>query len=159
MSYIEDLRKKIGHDPVNLVGVTVVVFNHSGNILLQKRMDGMWGLPGGLIELGESTEDAGRREVKEETGVEIGRLNLIGVLSGKEYFVELPNKDQFYAVTVVYYSREILGGELQADGIEGTDAQFFPPNDLPEGISPRVKTMLRASADELGRMQKEDEGS
>jgi len=110
-------------------------------------------MPGGLIELGEATEDAGRREVKEETGLIIGKLNLIGVLSGKEYYVKLPNNDEFYAVTVVYYSREIVGGELKADGIEGTDVGFFPLNDLPEGVSPRVKTMLRASADSLKAMQ------
>ncbi|MDG5473373.1 NUDIX hydrolase [Jeotgalibacillus sp. ET6] len=157
MSYIHHLRKKIGHDPVNLVGVAVLVFNDSGNILLQKRTEGMWGLPGGFIELGESTEDAARREVKEETGIAIGGVQLIGVLSGKEYYVKLPNEDEFYAVTVVYYSREILSGELKADGIEGEEVEFFPPNELPEGISPRVKAMLRSSAEDLKAMQAEHE--
>lgn len=45
----------------------------------------MWGVPGGFVELGESTEEAGRREVLEETGIEIGILQLVSVFSGKEF--------------------------------------------------------------------------
>ncbi|KIL50091.1 DNA mismatch repair protein MutT [Jeotgalibacillus alimentarius] len=148
MGYIENLRQKIGHDPVNLVGVTVAAFNDTGNILLQKRPDGVWGLPGGLIELGESTESAARREVKEENGIEIGTLELVTVLSGEDYYVKLPNGDEFFAITVVYYSKDV-SGELTADGVETIETDFFPPNELPEGISPRIKKMLRDSADQL----------
>ena len=79
--------------PLNLVGVAVAVINENGELLLQKRNDGHWGIPGGFIELGESTEEAGRREVFEETGLEIGKLDLVGVFSGKQHFVKLPNGD------------------------------------------------------------------
>lgn len=72
MSYIENLRNVVGHQPLILVGTAVAVINNEGEILLQKRRDGVWGVPGGFMELGESTEEAGRREVLEETGLEIG---------------------------------------------------------------------------------------
>ena len=55
MGYIENLRQKIGQEPLILVGVAVAVINENNEILLQKRMDGKWGVPGGFMELGEST--------------------------------------------------------------------------------------------------------
>lgn len=155
MNYVRNLREKIGHDPVNLVGVTVLAFNKSGNILLQKRPDDIWGLPGGLIELGEATEQAARREVKEETGIEVGVLQLVTVLSGEDYHVKLPNGDEFYAVTIVYYTKDVTGVP-EADGIETIETDFFPPNELPEGVSPRIKKMLRDSADQLSDFGKKE---
>ena len=54
------------------VGVGVIVVDDSGEILLEKRRDnGMWGLPGGGIEPGESVYETALREVKEETGLDI----------------------------------------------------------------------------------------
>ncbi len=79
MGYIEELRKIIGTRPIILAGAVVAVTDECGRILLQKRRDVLWGLPGGLLELGESTEEAARREVWEETGLEIGKLELVDV--------------------------------------------------------------------------------
>jgi 8-oxo-dGTP pyrophosphatase MutT (NUDIX family) len=74
MGYIEELRKLVGNRPVILTGAKVIVFNALGQILLQYRTDTkMWGLPGGLMELGESLEETALREVQEETGLTIGR--------------------------------------------------------------------------------------
>ncbi|MFD2445491.1 NUDIX hydrolase [Bacillus sp. CGMCC 1.16607] len=143
MGYIEDLRKVVGNQPLILVGVAVAVINETGEFLLQKRSDGLWGVPGGFIELGESTEEAGRREVLEETGIEIGKLDLVGVFSGKEYFVKLPNGDEFYPVTIAYISKEIKGGFLKADGQETIEAKFFKANELPEGLNPLIKNLIK----------------
>lgn len=46
MGYMEDLRKVIGNQPLNLMGVAVAVVNDAGEFLLQKRRDGQWGVPG-----------------------------------------------------------------------------------------------------------------
>lgn len=143
MGYIEDLRKVVGNQPLILVGVAVAVINEKGEILLQKRRDGLWGVPGGFMELGESTEEAGRREVFEETGMEIGKLELVGVFSGKQHHVKLPNGDEFYPVTVAYVSKEIKGGGLKADGQETTETRFFKVNELPEGLNPLIKGLIQ----------------
>ncbi|KAA0966253.1 NUDIX hydrolase [Sporosarcina sp. ANT_H38] len=142
MGYIEDLRKVVGNQPLILTGVAVAVINEAGEFLFQKRRDGLWGVPGGFIELGESTEEAGRREVLEETGIEIGKLDLIGVFSGKQHFVKLPNGDEFYPVTIAYVSKEIKGGILKADGIETTEAKFFKVSELPEELNPLIKNLI-----------------
>lgn len=142
MGYIEDLRQVFGHEPLILVGVAVAVINDRNEILLQKRIDGKWGVPGGFMELGESTEEAGRREVFEETGLTIGRLNLVGVFSGKQHFVKLPNGDEFYPVTVAYLCRDIVGGQIKSDGIETAEVKFFKLNDLPEQLNPTIKQLV-----------------
>ncbi|AXO92985.1 NUDIX hydrolase [Bacillus cereus] len=142
MGYIEELRKVFGSRPLNLEGVAVAVFNEQGQILLQQRRNGIWGVPGGFVELGESTEEAGRREVFEETGIEIGTLQLISVFSGKEFFVKLPNGDEFYPITIAYLCKDIKGGLLKADGIESLSVQFFDFDKLPENISPFIKNLI-----------------
>ncbi|MEO4052878.1 NUDIX hydrolase [Solibacillus sp. CAU 1738] len=143
MGYIEDLRKVVGTQPLILVGVAVAVINKAGEILLQKRRDGLWGVPGGFLELGESTEEAGRREVLEETGIEVGTLELVGVFSGKHHFVKLPNGDEFYPVTIAYVSKDIIGGVLKADGVETTEAKFFKVSELPDGLNPLIKNLIK----------------
>ncbi|HDR4728566.1 TPA: NUDIX hydrolase [Bacillus cereus] len=142
MGYIEELRKVFGSRPLNLAGVAVAVFNEQGQILLQQRRNGIWGVPGGFVELGESTEEAGRREVFEETGIEIGTLQLISVFSGKEFFVKLPNGDEFYPITIAYLCKDIKGGLLKADGIESLSVQFFDFDKLPENIRPFIKKLI-----------------
>ena len=58
MSYINDLRKYVGHNPILTAGVGLLVFNSEDKILMQLRTDyNLWGFPGGSMELGESFED------------------------------------------------------------------------------------------------------
>lgn len=142
MGYIEDLRKIIGHQPLILVGVAVAIVNENEEILLQKRWDGSWGMPGGLMELGESTEETGRREVLEETGLLVGEMELITVFSGKEYFQKLPNGDEFHPISIVYFSKEIKAGILRADGIESNEVQFFKKEKLPKKLHSVFKNLL-----------------
>ncbi|MDA1758804.1 NUDIX hydrolase [Bacillus cereus] len=142
MGYIEELREVVGSRPLNLAGVAVAVFNEQEQILLQQRRNGMWGVPGGVVELGESTEEAGRREVLEETGIKIGTLQLVSVFSGKEFFVKLPNGDEFYPITIAYLCKDITGGLLKADGVESLHVQFFNLNKLPQNISPFIKKLI-----------------
>ncbi|MFN3068657.1 NUDIX domain-containing protein [Serratia sp. J2] len=54
MNYVETIRRKIGHDLLLLAGANVVITRDDGSILLQLRRDGRYGLPGGLLEPGES---------------------------------------------------------------------------------------------------------
>lgn len=111
MGYIEELRAIIGHRRILLPGCCVFIKNPAGQILMQQRKYpyGKWGLPGGLMELGESTEDTIRREVKEETGLHIGALTLFGVYSGKGYSCVAQNGDEFDLVTTVYITNEYEG--------------------------------------------------
>ncbi|KAB2920596.1 MAG: NUDIX hydrolase [Hyphomicrobiaceae bacterium] len=65
--------------------VDCVVFDAAVRLLLVRRRNppfqGAYALPGGFVEIGETVEQAGRRELFEETGISVGRLRLIGVYS------------------------------------------------------------------------------
>src|SRR3954452_21051435 len=83
MPYVQDLRAVVGQRPLILVAAGALLCNAGGELLLQRRTDdGLWGIPGGSMELGESAEETVRREVWEETGLHVGDLRLFGVFSG-----------------------------------------------------------------------------
>lgn len=87
MGYIQEIRQMVGHYPIIAIGATIIVYNEKNEILLNRRTDtGTWGIPGGAMEPGEVAEKTARRELYEETGLEVEDLKLIDVLSGQEYF-------------------------------------------------------------------------
>ncbi|MDQ0272855.1 NUDIX hydrolase [Cytobacillus purgationiresistens] len=148
MEYFKELRKKVGHAPLILPGSVVLLINTENEILLQQREDGRWGIPGGLMELGESLEQTARREVKEETGLEIGELTLLGVFSGEKYYIKAQNGDEFYAVTAVYMTRDYKG-KIQIDQKESLDMQFFSLTALPNQLLDTYKSYIHPYIKEL----------
>lgn len=131
MGYIAELRKHIGHDPVIGVGATTLVFNDKHELLLNLRTDtNTWGIPGGAMELYESIEETAIRELKEETGIIAERLELVSVLSGKDFYFEYPNGDKMCTVIVLFKVMH-YSGEIKASDSESKELRFFPLTDLP----------------------------
>ncbi|BCB04311.1 NUDIX hydrolase [Bacillus sp. KH172YL63] len=143
MGYIEELRKAVGHRPLILVGAVVMIINEKNEVLLQQRRSplGTWGLPGGLMELAESTEETARREVKEETSLELGQLHLLNVYSGADQYIKAENGDEFYVVTTAYYTFDYFG-EWKADESESIELAFFPLGEWPEKMVGSHRAML-----------------
>ncbi|MCL2499767.1 MAG: NUDIX domain-containing protein [Defluviitaleaceae bacterium] len=128
--YIKWIRGKVGHEKIFLNCSGACIVNENNEILLQKRNkeDDIWGIPGGIVEIGESIEEAAIREVKEETGLDIKIENLIGVYS--KYFFEYHNGDK--AQTICYAFRaNVIGGTLNIDNNETYDLQYFNRHNLP----------------------------
>jgi ADP-ribose pyrophosphatase YjhB (NUDIX family) len=103
----------------------VAVINGQREFLLQKRYDGQWGVPGGFIDLGESAEEAGRREVLEETGLEIGKLNLVGVFSGKQHYVKLPMEMSFIQLLLPMQRKKSLVASSNRKGLKQPKLAFL----------------------------------
>lgn len=131
MGYLESLRQKVGHQALLCAGATVVVFNENGELLLNLRSDTKtWGLPGGALELGETLEEAAKRELLEETGLEAHDLSLLHVFSGKSMYFKYPNGDELYSV-VCLFRAETYAGTLKIQDNESICLRFFSFSDLP----------------------------
>jgi ADP-ribose pyrophosphatase YjhB (NUDIX family) len=124
-------------------GVAAVIHDGEGRILLQRRSDnGLWGLPGGSVEIGESVRDAILREVREETGLAVEVLRLVGVYSDPTIqIVRYPDGNVVHFISTLFACR-ILAGTLQTCD-ETLDLRFFDPTDLPEDLVPMHRIRIR----------------
>ncbi len=126
------------------VGAGVIVLDSRGWILLEKRSDcGMWGLPGGRIEPGESVTEAAVREVYEETGLTVEITRLLGVYSEPESRIVtfLDNGDVVHLVDILLEAK-IISGELFISS-ESEALHFFNPTTLPSDIVPPALAPLQ----------------
>ncbi len=130
-SYIHWLRQHIGHQKT-IIGYGVVIPRaDDGRVLLQRRADiDIWGLPGGVLEPEESILTCVRREAREETGMEVDNLRLVGIYTDPRYDSGYPNGDQVQQYSVCFEGR-ITGGVLGGDPEESQALAYFPPNALP----------------------------
>jgi len=135
MSYVARLRALIGPRQVPLVYATAIIRDGAGRVLLQRRRDfgdAWWGLPGGVLELGESIAECCRREAREETGLNVEPARLVGVYSSPRYDVRYPNGDEAQQITAAFECRTEGGGGRVAGGEDEIEAQqFFAPDALP----------------------------
>lgn len=136
--YYKYVRKYIGKRPLILPGSVVLLLDKNNRILLQKRFENTWGLPGGLMNIGESLEQTALREVKEETGLQIKSLTLLNVFSGESYYFKNKNGDEVYSVTAVFMSND-YEGKLKRDGYETKKLKFFDLSNLPENLTDEYK--------------------
>ncbi len=138
MNYLMDLRKTVGSRPLIACGAGVAIINHQNKILLQKRADNdCWGFIGGMLELGESIEEAVKREVYEEIGVKLLTISFFKVYSGKDFYYKYPNGDEVYNVINLFtYRGYMTESQLNANNNEVKEARFFSVGELPENISP-----------------------
>lgn len=126
-----DLRKHVGHDALIGVGATTLVFNDKKELLLNLRTDtDTWGIPGGSMELYETIEETAVRELKEETGICTEELELVAVLSGKDFYFEYPNGDKMCTVIVLFKVLN-FAGTLKVSDNESKALKFFPLTMLP----------------------------
>ena len=134
-NYVAWLRQYVGHAKIILPGAAGMVRDAQGRVLLQRRRDnGLWGFPGGLIELGESATDAVRREFREEVGLQIEPKRLVGVYTSLDFDRSYPNGDQSQ-LFASFFECETIGGELQMQEEEVLELGWFDLDNLPPMIA------------------------
>lgn len=142
MSYVKDLRKYVGHEPILTAGVGLLVFNSDNKVLMQLRTDyNAWGFIGGSMELGESFEETAYRELKEETNLEIDELKPIKILSGKDTYREYPNGDKLYDITSLYVVTK-YHGDLKVNDNESKELGWFSIDEIPDNITEHTRRSL-----------------
>lgn len=111
-----------------ITGTSIIPVLPDGRIVLvQRRDNGRWSLPGGLVEWGEDISTSARRELEEETGLNLIKINrLVGVYSD-------PSRDpRFHSICVLLEA--IVEGEMQVqDTLEIMNIQAFSPLEIPQG--------------------------
>ena len=107
-----------------VVAVAAIIFSADQVLLIRRGKPpgvGLWTVPGGGVEIGETLAAACAREVKEETGLEVKVGKLVEV-------VERVSKDEggeiLYHYIILDFLAEVVGGMLQA-GSDVSDARFF----------------------------------
>lgn len=132
--YLAWLRARVGHALIPLVSATAIVRDERGRILFQWRTDFQcWGLPGGILEPGESPAACVRRETLEETGLQVEPERLTAALSSPRHNVLYPNGDRIQQVTFFFVCR-VLSGILRADQKEVSAVAFFHRKEMPSTL-------------------------
>ncbi len=124
-----------------LCGASVIVYKDDQILLQQRRDNQCWGYHGGRIEIGETVAEAARREVFEETGLTIGKMELFGVFSGPEQHFVYPDGNEVYIIDIVFVSDD-FSGEPRKQDAEVLDLQWFGSDRIPDRLSPPIKGPL-----------------
>ena len=143
--FIVSLRQKIGHEQLWLPGVSIIVVDDAGRLLLGRRADnGQWAVVSGIPEPGEQPATAIRRECLEETGVDVEVLAITGVTAGEPF--AFPNGDNcvFMDINFVGRARSGTAARAHAADDESTHVGWFRPDSLPEPLSDSSAARIEA---------------
>jgi ADP-ribose pyrophosphatase YjhB (NUDIX family) len=116
-------------------GVCAAIFDSDGRLLMERRSDnGFWGMPGGGVDVGESVEQAVKREVMEETGLRVEIKRLVGVYSDPRRYniAAYPDGIVLQGVSFLFECVRV-GGDLRISH-ESTEIGYFGVDDLPENM-------------------------
>ena len=113
-----------------LPAVSCVLFNEKGQVLMARRKNppaqGKWSLPGGVIKTGEELEDALKREMSEESGLEVKVDSLLSVSS--RIVKNAKGEVQYHFVLLDYLCKQI-GGLLKA-GSDASEIRWVPRDEI-----------------------------
>jgi 8-oxo-dGTP diphosphatase len=121
-------------EPRFTVTAGAIVTDQEGRILLLKhvfRVGSGWGIPGGFMEGGEQPEEAVRRELREEVGLELEHAEIALVRALKK-----PRQ-----IEIIFRCRP--GGPVGQNSLEIKSAQWFAPGELPQGLSKDQRELIR----------------
>jgi ADP-ribose pyrophosphatase YjhB (NUDIX family) len=109
--------------------IRAVVLNEQEEVLLvREKQDGLWTLPGGWVDVGESPSEAVEREVKEESGYEVRAVRLLALWDRDKH----PHPPLPFHVYKIYFQCERLGGNALSGSTETSEVGFFAQSYLPE---------------------------
>lgn len=146
--YIQKMRSKLGRDRFIHPAARIIIENEDKEILVIKRVDnGKIGLPAGAFEENETIKECIVREVREETGIEIIDLDVIGISSNPDLeSVEYPNGDKMQYFTIEFYSNHWKGQLKDTSDEEVRFAQFMVIDRLEELLPTNEWSTFRSLA-------------
>lgn len=139
-------------DSGHTLGAFAIILDNDDRVLLSHRRDlDLWNLPGGRVEVGELPNTAVRREVNEETGLDVDVVRLTGVYGRTDGKADI----------VFTFECQISGGELtpteEADRHEWFGADELPVNTIPKQVA-RIRDALLRHPEPIFRKLDEPSG-
>lgn len=133
--------------PTPKLDVRALILDDAGRLLLvQECSDGLWTLPGGWCDIGDSPAGAVVREVSEETGLECRAVQLLALFDKLKH----PHPPQLPHAHKAFFLCEVTGGSLLTETDETQGAAYFPIDALPELSRHRVvESQLRSLHDHV----------
>jgi len=129
--YLKNLRAHFGSQLVMMPSVGAIIRNEAGQILFLVRADnGLWDIPAGAVDPGETPAQAVVREVREETGLIVEPVAVRGVFGGPAFRLTYGNGD-LVEYTVIIFECRIVGGVLGGLDDETAELHFIHPSERP----------------------------
>ncbi len=126
-----------------LVGVGVLIQYDDRYLLIKRAAEpdtGLWSVPGGMVELGERAAEAAKREVMEETGLDVEIVEVLGVV---DKIVEGDRGRIMFHFVIVDYLAHPVGGSLEASS-DALDARWVKAEDFRDSeMSPTLVELLK----------------
>ncbi|MQM28304.1 NUDIX domain-containing protein [Glycomyces albidus] len=143
MSRIDHINNPNAPEPNSVVPSTVAfVTDDEGRVLLIQRSDnGDWALPGGGHDLGERIADTAIRETKEETGLDIEIIGVIGLYTDPGHLIEYGDGEVRQQFSIAFRARP-TGGKL-ATSAESVRVSWIAPSELDQlSINPSMRMRI-----------------
>ena len=124
------------------VAVSALIRDDQGRILMIHRTDNdMYSIPGGGVEAGETVSEAVIREVKEETGIDVRVIDMVGVFSNPEHVIAYDDGEVRQEFSLCFIA-EPTGGELRTSS-ESKDVRWVALEQLADlDIHPSIKLRI-----------------
>lgn len=129
--------------PKVIIGVSGVILNRQNQVLLLRHRfhpEHPWGLPGGLLMRGESLAEGWKREVWEETRLEVVPESIV-------------DQRAMWATQEFILAGRLSGGCLELDPVEILEADFFDAESLPKGIRRHHRAAIRRAIEGRADLQ------
>ncbi|RLE52109.1 MAG: NUDIX hydrolase [Candidatus Methanomethylicota archaeon] len=136
-----------------IVGVGAVIIDDKNRILLVRRAappgEGLWAIPGGLVRLGEKLKEAVKREVKEETGLEVEVEGLVDVF---EVIVRDEVGNIKFHYVIVDYQAKVAGGKLKAS-TDALEVKWFSAEEIKKVKTTKTTGKLLEKLISIGKIK------
>jgi 8-oxo-dGTP diphosphatase len=126
-----------------MIGVGILIRKEEEYLMIKRASEpdkGLWSVPGGMVELGEKTEEAALREAEEETGLSVRILEDLGIV---DKIVRDDSGRVMYHFVIIDYLAEPVSGEMHHHD-DALDAHWVHPNDFKKyQMSPTLVELLQ----------------
>ncbi|MEU7063271.1 NUDIX domain-containing protein [Streptomyces sp. NPDC046161] len=122
--------------------VTAFVVNNAGDVLMERRSDnGRWGMPGGVQEIGENIAGTVVREVREETGITVEVIGLVGIFTDPGHVIAFEDGEVRQEFSLCFRARPV-GGEIKVSS-ESFEVRWVPRSEVDSlDMSPTTRRRL-----------------